>query len=218
MNSTIRDANDSQLRGKRRNKRAGRSLNALNYTKTTRQSRTMNKRSDTALSPEKALYKAAAICSRCEQSEADIRTKLSSWGVNPGDADTIIDRLKRESYLSEERYAHAFVRDKFRFAGWGRIKIAYAMRQKRIDETRINEALAEINEEEYREALFAALRGKLRSVSGRGAMQQRAALYRFAASRGYESSLISSAIASLLTDSNCDCCDDVYDMTDSTED
>lgn len=156
----------------------------------------------TILSPEKALVRAATLCSRCEQSEADIRAKLATWGVSPGDADSIIDRLVRENYLNEERYARAFVRDKFRFGGWGKIKIAYALRQKHIAEAHIAEALEEIGEDEYSEALLAALRIKFRSVKGRQPMQQRAALYRFAASRGYESSLISRTIATLLSDSS----------------
>lgn len=164
----------------------------------------MEKPEKSPLSPEKALYRAAALCSRCEQSEADIRTKLATWGVSPEDADSIIDRLVRENYLNEQRYARAFVRDKFRFGGWGKIKIAYALRQKRIAESHIAEALEEISEEEYSDALLAALRTKLYSVKGRQPMQQRAALFRFAASRGYESSLISRAISTLLSDSDND--------------
>lgn len=164
----------------------------------------MEKPEKSPLSPEKALYRAAALCSRCEQSEADIRTKLATWGVRPEDDESIIDRLVRENYLNEERYAHAFVRDKFRFGGWGKIKIAYALRQKHIAETHIAEALEEIGEEEYGEALLAALRTKMHSVKERQPMQQRAALYRFAASRGYESSMISRAISTLLSDSSDD--------------
>ncbi|MGN1245695.1 MAG: regulatory protein RecX [Muribaculaceae bacterium] len=153
----------------------------------------------TAISPEKALYKAATLCSRSEQCAADIRTKLTAWGVMPSDADAIIQRLERENYLNEERYARAFVRDKFRFGGWGKIKIAYALRLKRIDEAVIGEALEEISDDDYREALLDALRSKLRSVKGREPMQQRAALYRFAASRGYDSDLISRAVSTLLS-------------------
>ena len=158
----------------------------------------------TILSPEKALYRAAALCSRCEQSEADIRAKLATWGISPSDTDSIIERLVRENYLNEERYAHAFVRDKFRFGGWGKIKIAYTLRQKHIAEANIAEALEEIGDEEYNEALLTALRIKMRSVKNREPMQQRAALYRFAASRGYESSMVSRAIATLLSDSSDD--------------
>ncbi len=155
-------------------------------------------RKEKNITPERALSRAAALCSRSEQCEADIRAKLTAWAIAPNDANAIIGRLVHEGYLSENRYARAFVRDRFRFAGWGRIKIAYALRMKRVAEECITSALDEIDEEEYLAALTTALRAKLRSVAHRDPMQQRAALYRFAASRGYESDLIGRAVSSLL--------------------
>lgn len=152
------------------------------------------------ISPEKTLSRAAALCSRSEQCEADIRAKLTAWGIaDVAAADAIVARLVSESYLSESRYARAFARDRFRFAGWGRLKIAYALRLKRVAEECIADALTEIDEEDYAKALATALQGKLRSVASREPVQQRAALYRFAASRGYESDLAGRAISALLS-------------------
>ena len=93
--------------------------------------------------PAQALSALAALCSRGEQAESDLREKLRKWEVSPADADRIIQRLKEENFLSDERYARAFVRDKFRFNGWGRIKIAHALRQKHIDSQWIEQALAD---------------------------------------------------------------------------
>lgn len=157
-------------------------------------------RKEKNISPEKALSRAAALCSRSEQCEADIRAKLTAWGIaDVAAADAIVARLVSESYLSESRYARAFARDRFRFAGWGRLKIAYALRLKHVAEECIADALTEIDEEDYAKALATALQGKLRSVASREPVQQRAALYRFAASRGYESDLAGRAISALLS-------------------
>lgn len=156
------------------------------------------------ITPDNALYRAAALCLRSEQAEADIRKKLSTWGIANCDAERIIARLIDEKYLDENRYAHAFVRDKFRFGGWGRIKIAYAMRQKHISAESIEDALTEINEEDYIASLRQSLKSKLRSLSGKETIQQRASLFRFAASRGFEPSIISKAITSLMNGKNCD--------------
>ena len=162
------------------------------------------------ISPENALHRAAALCSRSEQAEADIRKKLTSWGIVPGDAEKIISRLIEEKYLDEMRYAHAFVRDKFRFGGWGRIKIAYAMRQKHISADCIADALTEIDETEYFNSLLHALKSKLLAIAGKEPFQQRAALFRFAASRGFEPQTIGKAISSIMKISNCDDDSDLY--------
>lgn len=142
------------------------------------------------MTSEQALSRLAALCSRGEQAESDLREKLRKWDIAPADADRIIQRLKDENFLSDERYARAFVRDKARFNGWGRIKIAHALRQKHIDNQRIEQALVdEVDEAAYHDTLIRLMQGKLRSVAGREPQAARAALLRFAASRGFESDL-----------------------------
>ena len=84
------------------------------------------------LTPPEALHRAAALCSSSEHCIADIREKLSRWGIGEPDARTIVERLVQERFIDEGRYAIAFAKDKFRFSGWGRIKIRYALQQKRI--------------------------------------------------------------------------------------
>jgi len=147
------------------------------------------------MTSDQALARLAALCSRGEQAESDLRDKLCRWQIAPGEADGIIRRLKQENFLSDERYARAFVRDKFRFNGWGRIKIAHALRQKHIAGQWIEQALAdEIDADDYRAELVRLMQGKLRTVAGRQPQAARAALLRFAASRGFESDLCYSCL------------------------
>ena len=77
---------------------------------------------------------------------ANIWQKLSRWGIGEPDARTIVERLVQERFIDEERYAIAFAKDKFRFSGWGRIKIRYALQQKRIGNSDIVNALSLIDE------------------------------------------------------------------------
>ena len=157
--------------------------------------------------PAQALSALAALCSRGEQAESDLREKLRKWEVSPADADRIIQRLNEENFWTDERYARAFVRDKFRFNGWGRIKIAHALRQKHIDSQWIEQALAdEIDDAAYHDTLIRLMQGKLRSVAGREPQAARAALLRFAASRGFESDLCYR------------CLDEVWRANDLTDD
>ena len=69
------------------------------------------------------------------------------------------------------------------------MKIVFALKSKHISDDAIENALTEIDDEEYAQALEKALRSKLRSLSGKSDLQKKASLVRFAASRGYEASL-----------------------------
>ena len=146
------------------------------------------------LTPPEALHRAAALCSSAEHCTADIREKLARWGVTEADSRTIIARLVQERFIDEQRYAVAFVKDKFRFSGWGRIKMRYALQQKRIDGSDIDHALATLDEEQYNDRLLELLQAKSRSIRDDDPEARRAKLFRFAASRGFEPSLIFNAL------------------------
>lgn len=135
------------------------------------------------------MNRAAALCARSEQAPGDIREKLVKWGLNPGEASQVLTRLIEQGYIDERRYARAFVNDRFRFNGWGRIKIAYQLRLKGISSDLIDEAMAAIDEEQYRERLLDLLRAKWRDVSSREPRAAWAAMMRFAASRGFEAGI-----------------------------
>lgn len=149
------------------------------------------------ITPDNAFLRLATLCARSEQAEGDLRRKLHDWALQPSDADAIIDRLKHERYLDNERYARAYCRDKLRFNGWGRIKIGYMLRGKGIEQQHIDAALAEIDDEQYSAILDDALAAKAKTLSGKPAEQMRAALLRFASSRGFEPSLIYRALEHL---------------------
>lgn len=135
---------------------------------------------------EKALNRAAVLCSRSEHCESDIRTKLLQWQVDAASADAIVARLLHDGFIDDARYARAFVHDKFLYNGWGRMKLSAQLRQKGISADAIAAALSQISDEDYRNTLLRLLRGKWRTVNGREPRLARAALLRFAASRGFE--------------------------------
>ncbi len=139
---------------------------------------------------EKALHKAAALCSSGEKCEYDIREKLLSWGVDAAASEEVIQYLIREKFLDERRYASFFVKDKFRFNKWGKIKIAYALKQKRVAPSIIQEALDVIDEDEYLLMLKDILQSKLKSLTYKNEYDKQAKLFHFAQSRGFENGVI----------------------------
>ena len=146
------------------------------------------------LTTAQALNRAAALCARSEQSQGDIREKLLKWGLNGGDTEQILQQLVEQGFIDDERYAVAFVKDRFAFNGWGRIKIANQLRLKGIPAEIISEAMAAIDEERYSERLIELLRAKWRTVSQREPRAAWAAMMRFAASRGFETTLAAACV------------------------
>lgn len=145
-----------------------------------------------------ALSKVQFICSKQEKCCSDIRTKLRSWGISSHDQDEIIDSLIDDKFIDESRFATFFVRDKFRFNRWGRIKIAYHLKQKQIPSDIISNALCEIDEEEYIATLTELLQMKLPAIKAEDKYQLRIKLFRFIQGRGFEPDLANNAITKLL--------------------
>ncbi|MCD7710773.1 MAG: RecX family transcriptional regulator [Porphyromonadaceae bacterium] len=146
------------------------------------------------LSPEEALHRAAALCSTAEKCRSEIADKLAQWGLSPSEATSLLEQLEEKGYIDEARYCRSFVNDKIKFDRWGRLKIAAALRQKKISENSIQAALAQIDEEDYRTLLQELLHRKRQSLGGEDNPEIRAKLMRFAASRGFEGREIVSQI------------------------
>jgi regulatory protein len=154
------------------------------------------------ISAKKALVKAQNLCASQEKCKSDIRKKLYDWNIKPDDIENIIDQLTESKFIDETRYAEYFVRDKFRFNKWGRIKIEFALKQKQIPQEIIRKALSEINETEYCESLKNELIKKHKSIKDTEPYKIKEKLLRFAQSRGYEPEISLREIEKLQSDNN----------------
>jgi len=146
------------------------------------------------LTSQQAMNRAAALCARSEQAPADVRDKLIKWGLAPTEATRVLQELIGQGFIDEQRYARAFVKDRFMFNGWGRIKIAHQLRLKGIPADVIDEAMTAIDDGQYRDRLIELLRAKWRTVGDREPQAAWAAMMRFAASRGFEAALSSQCV------------------------
>lgn len=144
-----------------------------------------------------ALSKAMDLCSKAEKCVSDIQAKLNEWGVEHSDSRKIIATLIVEKFIDEERYARYFVRDKFRFNQWGRIKIVFMLKSKNIPSPLIDEALFEIDDEAYHELLQKLLKEKSKKTKFINEYDKKGKLIRFAQSRGFEYEDITEALKSV---------------------
>jgi len=137
-----------------------------------------------------SLNKSMAQCSHKELCREDIRKKLALWGVIDEDIEKITGILLKEKFIDETRYASAFVRDKFKYNKWGKVKIASHLKSKRIPSEIIGQALDSIDHDQYVRFLLGLLEVHKRSVKAKNQMDLKAKLLRFALSKGFESSLV----------------------------
>lgn len=133
-----------------------------------------------------ALNRVAAYCSAAEHCRAEIAEKLQRWGIAYDAIDRILNRLEQEKYIDEERFCRAFIRDKYRFAKWGKMKIGQALQLKKISSATYRSLLNEIDEEEYLTILRDLLNSKRKSVRAENEYELNGKLMRFALSRGFE--------------------------------
>jgi regulatory protein len=136
------------------------------------------------------LRKAMAVCAKREYCRSDILHKLQSWQLPVKDIDSILERLVSDKFIDENRYAHAFVKDKFRYNKWGKIKISSALRLKNIPGDVINRALESIDDEAYINAVKTLIMTHRKSVTAKNQYDLKGKLLRYGLSKGFESHIL----------------------------
>ncbi len=137
-------------------------------------------------SPEQALNALMRLCARAEKSEGDARRLMRGWGVPEADARRVLDRLVRDRFIDDRRYAEAFVREKLRLSGWGTYKLRTALQRKGIARETIEAALAQADPATLTERLTAQLTRKARTVRAGSPRELRTKLIRYGVSLGYD--------------------------------
>jgi len=150
------------------------------------------------IAAKQALEKAQYLCAQKEKCIEDIKHKFFQWGVNKIDFEPLINSLLEDKFIDEERYATAFVKEKFKFNQWGKIKIEYALKQKRIPEKFIHQALNEIPSEEYDLVLEKELLKKRKSIKDTDEHTIKSKLIRYASSKGFENGKIFDMVNSMI--------------------
>ena len=102
--------------------------------------------------PSEIMTKMERFCAWQERCENDVRKKLTSFHLSEAQEVEVINQLKENNFLNEERFVELYVRGKVR-VGWGKQKIVAALRAKHIPAELANRYCAAIPEEDYGERL-----------------------------------------------------------------
>lgn len=149
------------------------------------------------VSPEKARLRLEQLCAKAEHSTGELRRKLVQWGIDPQQAEEIIDNLRQRRFVDDARFARAYVLDKYRFGSWGRRKIMLGLYQKSVDAQVALKALDVIDNTEYIRRLAAVLRSKAGQLHETDSFESRQKLLRYAVGRGFEIDLAKRVIDKL---------------------
>jgi regulatory protein len=146
------------------------------------------------LTKEQAIMKLKQYCGYQERSHSEVTQKLWDLGVSRSDHDEIISQLIEENYLNEERFAKAFVGGKFRMKDWGRKKILYALKEKKVSEYNIKKAMKEIDEDDYLKTLDELAQKKYALLKGEQYLIRKKKTMDYLMQKGFESDLVGRAI------------------------
>lgn len=146
------------------------------------------------MTEEKALINLAAKCATTEYCKSDIKRMMAKWDLPETVQNRILERLQKEDYINEKRYAHAFVRDKFRYNHWGLLKIERELKLKGIDQDIIDHAKTEISQDAYMAELCKIINTKKKTIKGDSDFEIKGKLFRFAVSRGFSIDIINKVL------------------------
>ncbi len=133
---------------------------------------------------------ASDLCSRQERCTSYIKEKLAKFELDDETLNLVIDKLKAERFLDDLRFATYFTRDKYRFEKWGRIKITYQLKLKKIPNDIIAQAIEAIDQDEYLSNLEQLITSAVKKSKETNRYKRDSKIVRMVSSKGYESTLI----------------------------
>ncbi len=148
------------------------------------------------------LQRMARYCSQAERCVQDVRKKIRQAELSRDAENRILAYLNKENFINEERFCRSFVNDKFKFNGWGRIKICHELEKRGIREKSYSNAINSIDEENYVSVLSEMIEKKIRTLKGESRQEDFNKLYRFAVSKGFETPMIINILKEQLNKKN----------------
>lgn len=146
------------------------------------------------ITEQEAYLRLASLCAQAEHCQYEIKEKMRRWELGEEAQTRIMERLVKERYIDEMRYARAFVKDKVVYNKWGRRKVEQALWQKQIDDDIRQSVLEEVDDETYVSVLRPLLKQKRKSTKAGSEYEMNQKLMRFAMGRGFTFDIIRQCI------------------------
>ena len=152
--------------------------------------------------PDKALQDLMRYAARAERSSGDALRLMRRWGIGEVDRRQILEKLQRQHFIDDERFAEAYVREKTRLAGWGIHKIRAGLRMKGIAPALIERVTQVLSDQrpDNKQRLAELLARKRRSLKEADVYKVKDKLIRFGMSRGFDYEDVADVVQQVLQD------------------
>jgi len=148
---------------------------------------------------ERALHQALLFLSYRARSENEIRKNLSKHEIPDAVIEETLERLRREGFANDKKFASAWVENRSTFRPRGRRALAMELRQKGIDDSTIESALEEVDDEAL---AYEAGQKKARKLKVQEWNEFRKKMSEFLARRGFSYSVITPIVKRLWSESH----------------
>lgn len=135
----------------------------------------------------KKLQRYCVYQDRCHK---DVTDKMKLMKIPYSLFDNVLVELIKDDFLNEERFAFSFVRGKFRIKQWGKIKLKNGLLQRNITLALINNALGQINNEDYNKTFDQLALKKFNSLNQDTSIKSKKKFVSYLQYRGWENDLI----------------------------
>ena len=142
------------------------------------------------LDKDQARLSIRRFCAYQERAQQEVRDKLYEYGLSTPDLEELIAALISENFLNESRFAVQFAGGHFRIKQWGKLKIQYALQQKRVSAINIKQALVTIDLDDYEKVADVLTTKKWTSLKGQGMLAKKQKTKAFMHQKGFEPAII----------------------------
>jgi len=139
---------------------------------------------------QEALDQCMYLCSKKEYCQSEILSKLNEWEVPESIIAKVLEALVKEKFVDDYRFSIAYTHDKFHFNHWGKIKIRYQLKQKKLPSEIIQKALDGIDEKEYHRVILDEIKKKRKIVKGQSEFEMKGKIARTVIAKGFEPELV----------------------------
>ena len=147
---------------------------------------------------DEAQKKMEHYCAYQERCHQEVTKKLREMKMIPEAIDVILVHLIQRNYLNEERFAKTYVRGKLRFKKWGKRRLTSELKKKDVSKININQALTEIDNEEYIEIFNNLAEKRYNSIKEKHKYKKKKKLADYLLYRGWETNLVYDKVNELI--------------------
>ncbi len=144
-----------------------------------------------------AKVKAANFCVYQERTQQEVRDKLYALGLFSDEVEQLLSELISENFVNEERFAIAFAHGRFRLKQWGKSKISFELKKRKISRYCIDKALKGISESDYENTLTRLIEKKSKGINTTS-LSARQKIANFLIGKGFEAEIVWRQVESIL--------------------